>query len=153
MRRIGTKLVPTITKTGIYGFFDNYRWLSNFHLCEISLQGLKYPSSEHAYQAMKTIRTKDRKMVRDAPTPNAAKHMGQEVPLRAGWDDMKMQKMEEVLRCKFLQNTYLRILLDTTNDLHLEETNYWGDTFWGVCNGVGENNLGKLLMKLRAELR
>lgn len=153
MRRIGTKLVPTITKDGIYGFFDNYRWLSNFHECEIALQGLKYRSSEHAYQAMKTIRTTDRKRVRDAPTPNAAKHMGQIVPLRDGWEEMKVAKMREVLRCKFIQNPYLRILLDNTGNLYLEETNYWGDVFWGVCDGKGENKLGTLLMQLRAELR
>lgn len=31
--------------------------------------------------------------------------------------------------------------------------NYWKDTYWGVCNGVGENHLGKLLMKIREKLK
>jgi predicted NAD-dependent protein-ADP-ribosyltransferase YbiA (DUF1768 family) len=33
--------------------------------------------------------------------------------------------------------------------VELIEGNWWGDTYWGVCNGVGENHLGKLLMKIR----
>ena len=34
------------------------------------------------------------------------------------------------------------------------EGNYWHDTFWGVDEetGVGENNLGKILMEVRANL-
>jgi predicted NAD-dependent protein-ADP-ribosyltransferase YbiA (DUF1768 family) len=43
-------------------------------------------------------------------------------------------------------------MLKATGDEELVEGNWWNDTFWGVCNGVGENNLGKLLMKIRAEL-
>ena len=42
-------------------------------------------------------------------------------------------------------------LIDT-GDIELVEVNSWGDTFYGVCNGVGENHLGKLLMKIRKEL-
>ena len=40
-----------------------------------------------------------------------------------------------------------------TGDTYLEEGNTWNDTFWGVCNGVGENNLGRILMEVREELR
>lgn len=153
MKRIDGKTLPTVTEEAVYGFFAEYRWLSNFHLCEICIQGLKYQSSEHAYQAMKTLRTKDRKRVRDVPTPKDAKVMGQIVPLRANWEDIKIQKMYDVLKCKFLQHDYLRIFLMRTGDKYLEETNYWNDTFWGVCGGKGENQLGKLLMKIRAELK
>ena len=32
----------------------------------------------------------------------------------------------------------------------LVEGNYWGDTFWGICNGEGTNWLGILLMAERA---
>jgi predicted NAD-dependent protein-ADP-ribosyltransferase YbiA (DUF1768 family) len=43
--------------------------------------------------------------------------------------------------------------LDATGDRKLVEGNYWHDTFWGVCNGVGENYLGEILMHVRQELR
>jgi len=31
----------------------------------------------------------------------------------------------------------------STGNCEIQEGNYWGDTFWGVCKGKGENNLGK----------
>jgi N-glycosidase YbiA len=43
-------------------------------------------------------------------------------------------------------------LLDT-GDAELVEVNHWRDFWWGVCNGVGANHLGRLLMTIRNELR
>ena len=37
----------------IKGFFGGYRWLSNFHVCDVMFEGDLYPSSENAYQAAK----------------------------------------------------------------------------------------------------
>jgi predicted NAD-dependent protein-ADP-ribosyltransferase YbiA (DUF1768 family) len=59
--------------------------------------------------------------------------------------------METLLRQKFA-HPELRAKLKETNDAELVEGNWWGDRFWGVCRGEGENHLGKLLMKIRAEL-
>jgi predicted NAD-dependent protein-ADP-ribosyltransferase YbiA (DUF1768 family) len=46
--------------------------------------------------------------------------------------------------------------LIATKDAELIEGNNWGDVIWGCVRGpgdewIGENNLGKLLMKLRQE--
>ena len=60
--------------------------------------------------------------------------------------------MAYLVREKFTTNQKLQKQLLATGDQHLEETNKWGDTFWGVCNGVGSNHLGKILMKVRDEL-
>ena len=40
-----------------------------------------------------------------------------------------------------------------TGDAELVEGNTWNDTYWGVCNGVGHNHLGKILMQVRQELQ
>ena len=40
-----------------------------------------------------------------------------------------------------------------TGDEYLEEGNTWGDRIWGTVNGKGQNNLGKILMRVREELR
>jgi len=32
------------------------------------------------------------------------------------------------------------------------EDNYWGDIYWGVCRGVGQNKLGKMLEKIKEEI-
>jgi predicted NAD-dependent protein-ADP-ribosyltransferase YbiA (DUF1768 family) len=59
--------------------------------------------------------------------------------------------MEELLRQKFSNPVMARKLLDTDENV-LVEGNDWNDTFWGVCNGKGENHLGILLMKTRKAL-
>lgn len=59
--------------------------------------------------------------------------------------------MEDLLRQKF-SKTPLRRLLLATGEAELIEGNTWGDTYWGVCHGVGQNHLGCLLMKIRGEL-
>ena len=42
------------------------------------------------------------------------------------------------------------ILIEVQQEL--VEGNTWGDKVWGVCDGVGENNLGKTLMRIRDAL-
>jgi predicted NAD-dependent protein-ADP-ribosyltransferase YbiA (DUF1768 family) len=44
-------------------------------------------------------------------------------------------------------------MLIDTGDQELIEGNWWGDVIWGVCNGKGENHLGKILMEVRKELK
>ena len=61
--------------------------------------------------------------------------------------------MEECVRFKFTHHTELRDALLATADVELIEGNTWGDRIWGVYQGEGENHLGKILMKIRSELR
>ena len=61
--------------------------------------------------------------------------------------------MEELVRRKFQSSISLRLQLWSTGDKELIEGNTWNDTYWGVCNGVGRNQLGKTLMKIREELK
>jgi predicted NAD-dependent protein-ADP-ribosyltransferase YbiA (DUF1768 family) len=59
--------------------------------------------------------------------------------------------MRDLLIQKFSQDPFKAALL-ATGDAYLEETNHWGDVYWGVCNGVGQNRLGHALMEIRADL-
>ena len=68
-------------------------------------------------------------------------------------NSIKYDVMKKLGRMKFEQHSDLAFLLKDTGSYYLEETNDWGDTYWGVCNGVGENNLGKILMEIRRELQ
>jgi predicted NAD-dependent protein-ADP-ribosyltransferase YbiA (DUF1768 family) len=63
--------------------------------------------------------------------------------------------MKEIVFLKFRNHSYLESLLLKTGDLELIEGNTWNDKFWGVDlkTGKGENNLGKILMEVRTQLR
>ena len=132
----------------IKGFFDEYRYLSNFHLCEVLFEGVLYPSSENAYMAAKTTDLESRKQF-ETIKPREAKELGMKIKLRDNWDQIKFQIMYDILLDKFTRNSDLRQELLDTGDKFLEETNYWGDIIWGVCDGKGQNNLGLTLMKIR----
>ena len=77
--------------------------------------------------------------------------MGRHLPLRPDWEDVKLSVMEGLLRQKFREEPF-KSQLKATGDAQLVEGNYWGDVYWGVCRGQGENHLGKLLMKIRGEI-
>ena len=136
----------------IKGFTAKYRFLSNFYASKIILDGLEYKTVEAAYQAAKTDDPAARRRIREAEKPGECKRLGQKVKLREDWEKNKLQAMEDLVRQKF-QNGELREKLLATGDAYLEETNHWGDTFWGVCKAHGTNHLGKILMKVRNEIK
>ncbi len=135
----------------IEGFFGEYRFLSNFHMAPITWEGVTYPSTEHAYQAAKSLNVQERKRIAALETPKEARRAGQNVKLRPDWDRVKLHIMTELTRLKF-QHSDLRERLLATGDAYLEETNWWRDRYWGVCEGSGQNQLGKLLMRVRDEI-
>lgn len=61
--------------------------------------------------------------------------------------------MYEICLAKFTQNENLKLKLLETEDAYLEEGNDWGDKEWGLVNGNGKNKLGKILMRIRDELK
>jgi ribA/ribD-fused uncharacterized protein len=73
--------------------------------------------------------------------------------MRPDWEQVKILIMTSLVRDKFTRHQDLKEQLLATGDAELIEGNWWGDTFWGVCKGKGENHLGKVLMKVREELK
>jgi ribA/ribD-fused uncharacterized protein len=134
-------------------FRGAYRFLSNFYMAPVKLGNAVYPSTEHAYQAAKTRSKKLRKRISQAKSAGTAKRLGQQVTIREDWEEIKVKVMYKVLVAKFTQHEDLKEQLLGTGDAELVEGNWWGDTFWGVCNNEGENKLGKLLMLVRDELQ
>lgn len=139
-------------KAVIDSFRGEFGFLSNFYEATIYVEGMRYRSVEHAYQAFKTVDPWSRRLVREAKTPGEAKKLGKSVKLRPDWESVKVGLMRDFVRKKF-ENPFLQPLLLATGDAELIEGNTWNDTFWGVCRGVGENWLGKILMEIRQELR
>lgn len=132
-------------------FSGLHSFLSNFYPARVSLDGEVYRAVEYAYQAAKTTDEGLRLKVQEALNSTLARRLGRHLGLRPGWEEMKLEIMENLVRQKFQNPRLAEKLLETGTD-ELIEGNWWGDTFWGVCNGVGENHLGKILMKIRKEL-
>lgn len=139
-------------KPAILGFQGEYRWLSNFHPVQITCNyGLKWPSTEHAYQAYKCGSPKSVHAEISTLSSGAAKRYGQMIDVVPYWDRIKRKVMLELNRYKYTQNLSLKLLLLETRNRYIEETNSWNDKFWGVCEGEGENHLGRILMQIRDE--
>lgn len=127
-------------------------FLSNFYSSTVSYDGKLYPTVEHAYQAAKTMDKNAREIIRKAKDPGEAKKLGQGVSVRHDWNEVKLDIMRHLIKDKF-SNPFLTHRLLATGDAELVLNNKWNDKFWGVCRGVGENWLGKILMDVREELR
>lgn len=134
-------------------FKDKYEFLSNFYPVTIKLDGLLFPSVEHAFVAAKTLNINERKAIQLLDTPGKAKRFGRNIELREDWEDVKEEFMFNFLLQKFqyLKNT---VDLFNTENSELIESNTWHDNEWGSCicsncGDKGKNKLGKLLMKVR----
>jgi ribA/ribD-fused uncharacterized protein len=147
-------------------FAYEYDFLSNFYTVTVHLDGAAYASTEHAYQAAKTLDPEKRRVLtldyNPSLTARKAKQIGQTFKLREDWDKVKVPIMRELLFQKFSGDLKQKLL--DTGDAYLEEGNWWHDVFWGVCHhkmegktcrepehkAYGGNHLGYLLMDVRA---
>jgi ribA/ribD-fused uncharacterized protein len=136
----------------VNSFRGKYAFLSNFYNCNVVWEGKDYKNSEAAFQAGKSTNPFVRDVFRSMSGSQAKRH-GRIINLRPDWEEVKLDIMYQVCYAKFTQNPELKLKLLATGDKYLEEGNTWGDKFWGAVNGVGKNNLGKILMRIRDELR
>lgn len=140
----------------INGFFKDHRFLSNFEPVPIlvSLRGepVMFPTTEHAYQAMKVLNINFWRYVADDPDPRMAKSIGGACLLRKDWEQVKDEIMYQVNLEKY-KDSRMRLLLMDTGRAELIENNWWRDSVWGVFQNRGENKLGKILMRIRSEMQ
>ena len=141
-------------------FKGENRFLSNFYMAPVTYNGFTYTNSEAAFHAQKTLDENIRKEFTTL-NPSEAKRKGRNLDLRPDWEKVKVNIMYEIIKAKFSQNEDIRYkLLYHTGREHLEEdTTGWHDNYWGNCRCEkcthikGRNKLGKILMKVREELR
>ena len=135
-------------------FTGECEFLSNFYPCTLFRGGKNFDSSEALFQSYKCADEDDVNLFVSPCSASMAKRLGKKVALVDDWEHKRVEVMEDILRIKF-QIPVLREKLVSTGNKILEEGNTWGDKFWGIDikTGEGKNMLGKLLMKIRDELK
>lgn len=145
----------------IDSFSGRYEFLSNFYNCSVKFNGITYGHSEGAFQAQKTLNENQRLEISKMTAGQSKRYCGRKGPitLREDWEQVKDNIMYEIVKEKFSQNSDIRDKLLATGDIELIEGTTWHDNYWGNCtcdkcaNIEGKNMLGKILMKVRSELR
>lgn len=145
----------------ISSFRGRYYFLSNFADIPVTFEGLTYKNAEAAFHAAKIEpsyaidpKTGATRQTFTTLPPNKAKALGRRVNIRPDWNDIRLSIMTAIIRNKFATEP-LKSQLLATGSTELIEGNTWNDQFWGVDtrSWQGENNLGKILMQVRDELR
>ncbi|MFM2377062.1 MAG: Swarming motility protein YbiA [Bacteroidota bacterium] len=137
------------------GVNSAYGEFSNFSLYPIRIKGKTWPTSEHYFQAQKFAGLTHEMAIQKATTPMKAVELGRsrKIRIRPTWDNVRDNVMLEAVRAKFTQHPDLKALLLSTGNAHIidhtEQDAYWGDG----GDGKGQNKLGKILMRVREELR
>ncbi|QUM75468.1 GTP cyclohydrolase II [Moritella sp. 24] len=133
---------------------DDFGFLSNFALAPINIAGVKWPSSEHFYQAQKFSDPQLQDVIRNAPTPDEAFRLSREYAqfIKLDWLDERDNVMRDIVLEKFSQNPSYAYQLVATGEQILTEHSH-KDAYWGDGgDGSGRNELGKILMAVRNDL-
>jgi len=133
-------------------FFGYKHPLSNFYASNIFMDNVTYPTAEHRYQSKKCKDSMESVKIIMSPTPLKARKLGGKCNNADNWNDIKLLVMYKTLHAKFTQNMKLTYYLLNTEDAILIENNKHDD-YWGIGDGTGKNMLGKLLMRLRKEIK
>ena len=134
---------------------ETHREFSNFAPFGIDLDGAWWATVENYYQAQKFTDPDLRQSIRRAEQPIIAKTLADanKTAIRPDWDAIKDEVMYRAVRCKFERHDELKVMLFATDDEELIESAPT-DSYWGVGrDGTGQNKLGKILMRIRDELR
>ena len=134
-------------------FRGKYSFLSNMYPNPVKAWDTVFPAVENAFQCAKhpdAGQLVDLRRKFSQCTPSQSKRLGRHLDLRPDWDTYRLVAMRLLLDRKFSDPRLGQLLLSTSPH-ELVEENDWNDTFWGVCRGRGENQLGKMLMEIRIE--
>ena len=135
-----------------------YGCFSNFSPHPIYCLGREWLTVEHYYQSQKFVGVPDEAsvpLIQQAKTPQEAAALGRDRTrtVRSDWEQAKLAVMWQGVLTKFLTHRDIQAVLLSTGDETIVE-NSPTDYYWGCgCDGTGENQLGKILMKIRQKLR
>lgn len=144
--------IPPNAANRIPKFTGRYEFLHDHYPCKIILDGVEYPSVLHAFCASKIQDKEKRLQILGMTEEREIKQFSAPEKVDWQWNKKKLKLKLNLLRQKFSDPKLKKLLLDTAN-AELISTNNYFDRYWGVHKGKGENHNGKLLMRLREDLR
>jgi ribA/ribD-fused uncharacterized protein len=148
-------MAEAVDEVWFYALGDEHGCFSNFYPAPVQIDGRRWPTTEHYFQAQKFAGTPREEAIRKTRSPMIAARMGRsrQHPLRRDWESVKDALMRRAVLAKFTQHADLRAQLLATGDARIVEHTardaYWGDG----GDGSGRNRLGEILMSVRDELR
>jgi len=135
---------------------ENYRFLSPYNIRSFTIEDITYLSPMQYVQYQKAILFNDvetANLILGSKIPNDWSNFGKLIrnfdPIK--WSKCAFMLMKRAFVAKFNQNPELKESLLQTNNIPLVNENTWGDTYWGICNGTGQNKLGNILSEIRKE--
>lgn len=147
--------VPNLGPPIFFWSDKKYECFSNFYPSPMIVDGKKWPTVEHVFQAAKTEDPVEQEKIRLARTPKDSKRLGRQVKLRSDWEDIKYMAMRRFVSIKFSVEPFKSILLESGNRDIYEDSPY--DDIWGTGVkggiGIGKNYLGDILMEVRGDLK
>ncbi len=153
--RMTTESTQPVMTIRFFSKSDTHREFSNFAPFPIDLDGKRWPTTEQYYQAQKFTDPDLQTKIRKAEKPIIAKKLAHKHrdQIRPDWDAVKDDVMHRAVRRKFELHAELRDLLLATGDEKIVEAAPT-DYYWGVGReGTGQNKLGKIIERIRAEVR
>lgn len=150
---------PELDTSGdVIGFYPReFYFLDNFSAFQVNFACRMWPTNEHLYNAFKFFETAPEiaEEIFNAASPHDAQKIAQtnKDKLPPNWYDIKVEVMHGLCATKLSQHPYIQRKLLDTGDLDIVEDST-KDAFWGWGpNRDGRNELGKIWMRLRTELR
>jgi len=116
---------------------SSYKCFGNFYPFTIIVEGITYPSVEHALQASKVSDRAIKFQISKASLAEV-RNLLEDIWIRPNWNDVKYATLHQLVKLKFESNKELsKVLMGTGTQL---------------LGNKNEAELGSILMKVRSEI-
>tara|TARA_R110002020_G_scaffold363849_1_gene576154 strand:- start:279 stop:671 length:393 start_codon:yes stop_codon:yes gene_type:complete len=115
----------------------SYKCLGNSHLSSIIVEGITYPSVEHAFHASKVSDRSVKFRISKASLAEV-RNLLEDIWIRPNWNDVKYATLHQLVKLKFESNKELAKVLTGTGTQ--------------LLGGKHDAELGSILMKVRSEI-
>lgn len=133
----------------VFDFFGEYDFLRPDFRANLIFRKELFPSAEHAYQAAKDWDNLEwRERIRQISSPEEARFIGRQ-KTSSTWEKEKLKILEEVHKSKFISNFPLKLRLLMTSGYDLIPSDIPDEL---SQSKIKKNDLGKILMAVRAEI-